>query len=394
MQSAAYNELPNLPRNLHISLTAFRNESRVIKEARSIVNGGIAREVLVLALHEGGLPEFEQLAMGVELRRVKLKSRGLPKNFLFQGIKFLEFACRALYLCYVGRFGIVNVHTLPLLPLGALIKAIFGTKLVYDTHELETERNGLAGFRKAVFRRIESLFIRRADLVLVVGSAIADHYAKNYRIVRPTVVLNAPPYRPPNPTRLLREEFQLAADTTIFLYQGGLMSGRGIDVIIEAVNRFGDPLAVVVFLGYGPLEEEIKVAARESRNIYFHPAVPPGEVLDYTSSADVGISLIENTCLSYSLCMPNKLFEYVMAGLPVIASNMPEMANFVRENGVGVIARDENAASLGEAIQELVAMNLSKLKTNAAIAGRRFCWETQETVMLTAYKEMLVAAPR
>ena len=88
------------------------------------------------------------------------------------------------------------------------------------------------------------------------------------------------------------------------------------------------------------------------KNIYFHKAVSPDVLLDYTSSADFGISTIEDSCLSYRYCLPNKMFEYLMAGIPVIVSNLYEMKRLVESNMVGTVAKENTSDVLKEAIKE------------------------------------------
>ncbi|MBF4323133.1 glycosyltransferase, partial [Vibrio anguillarum] len=211
-----------------------------------------------------------------------------------------------------------------------LLKKLFKVKLVYDAHELETEKNGLNGFRQRISKYIESLFIRSCDLIIVVGENIADWYANAYKIERPLVVKNSPRFRLQAKKNLFRERLGILPNQKILLYQGGLMKGRGVQLILDAFKERKDSHVVAVFMGYGDLTTEVEQAAKNHQNIFYFPAVSPNVVLDYTASADIGISLIENTCLSYYFCMPNKLFEYAMAGIPVIVSDMKEMAEAVQ----------------------------------------------------------------
>jgi len=204
------------------------------------------------------------------------------------------------------------------------------------------------------------------------------------------VVLNAPGlYNLTEKKNIFREKFKIPLKSKIILYQGGLGHGRGIELILSAFIKRKDIKVVVVFMGYGELEVVIKKAAVNNRNIFFHPAVQPDEVLDYTSSADLGISFIEKTCLSYYYCMPNKLFEYFMVGLPVIVSNMKEMSFFVEKNNAGIVVLDKNDDSLNNAIDEILKMDLKQLGRNARIAAELNSWEKQEKKMIAAYKQLL-----
>ena len=112
-------------------------------------------------------------------------------------------------------------------------------------------------------------------------------------------------------------------------------------------------------------------------------------MIPYAASADVGLSLIEDICLSYYYCLPNKLFECLMAGLPVIVSNLPEMAAIVRDFRVGEIAYDLTAAGIGDAVRRLLAVDSEALAANVCEAARRFSWETQEAEMIQSYRRCL-----
>lgn len=375
--------------NLHISLTNFKYASRVIKETRSIVTHNVADEVFIAALYEDGLEISEGVDKKINLLRFKLTTRRLPKNILFQLLKYLEFVIRVSLFYRKRKIGMVNIHTLALLPLGVLLKYFYGSVLVYDTHELETEKNGLRGVRKVLYKRVERSLIKFVDQVFVVGESIADQYEKDYGIERPAVLLNCPNWKPMTSNNLFRKKLGIDKDQTIFLYQGGLVPGRGIGVTIDAFSTRRDHRAVVVFMGYGVLESEIKAASEQSSNIFYHPAVSPDIVLEFTASADVGISLIENTCLCDYYCMPNKLFEYLMAGLPVIVSNMPDMAKFVNQNQVGAVAKNETAQSLNDSIDLLFTTDFSTIKSNAVLAREKYSWESQEKKLTKVYANLL-----
>lgn len=245
--------------NLHITLTEFRNESRVLKETASIVEHNISKQVYIAALQSGNLSEYESISSNIELKRFKLSSRNLSKNLLVQLIKYLELVFRVAFFYRKKKIDMVNIHGLEILPLGVLLKYWYGAKLIYDTHELETETNGLQGIKKKLSKWIERLFIKQANQIFVVSESIADWYANEYGISRPVVVLNAP-------RRLLelkhsnyfRERFSIPKDSLIILYQGGLAKGRGVDLLLAAFKVRTDDRVVIIFMGYGELKSQIQ----------------------------------------------------------------------------------------------------------------------------------------
>ncbi|MVB15756.1 glycosyltransferase [Vibrio cholerae] len=376
-------------KNIHITLTEFRNESRVLKEISSLEASETFDSFTVIALGADDLPIEDSIKSKAKVCRIRLLTRKLPKSAFFQLFKFIEFMFKCLLMVRKEKAQVVNIHTLALLPLGWLLKKLFKVKLVYDAHELETEKNGLNGVRQRISKYIESLFIRSCDLIIVVGENIADWYANAYKIERPLVVKNSPRFRLQAKKNLIRERLGILPNQKILLYQGGLMKGRGVQLILDAFKERKDSHVVAVFMGYGDLTTEIEQAAKKHQNIFYFPAVSPNVVLDYTASADIGISLIENTCLSYYFCMPNKLFEYAMVGIPVIVSDMKEMAEAVQTADFGVVLTEYSVESINEAVDRLAERDLTELSNNAYQFAQGQAWEQQERVMLEGYQRML-----
>lgn len=375
--------------NLHISLTEMRNESRVLKETNSILNDNIASKVYIASLHADDLDEEKIYKDNLILNRFKLSSRKLSKNLFVQVFKYFEFIYRVTLFYRKKDIKMVNIHAIALLPLGVLLKYLYRATLVYDTHELETETNGGNGLRKKLAKFMEKSLIKKCDIVFVVSENIADWYAKEYNIKRPIVVKNAPRLIDSKKTNHFRENLNIKDNSIIVLYQGGLSKGRGVDLLLESFKQRDDDKVVIVFMGYGQLEEEIKIASKENNNIFFHPAVAPEIVLDYTSSADIGISFIENTCLSYYYCLPNKLFEYAMAGLPVIVSNMKEMRELVEKYEMGIVVEDDKIKSMNSAIDKILESDIKQMKQNARRCAEENSWEQQEIKMIDEYKRVL-----
>ncbi len=383
--------------NLHVSLTNLKNESRVLKETNSLSVHNIFNMIYIVGLHEDGVELEESIDKKRLITRIKLKSRILPKNLFSQSLKYLEFTFQVLYKYRKKNIKVVNIHSLGLLPVGILFKFFYKTKLIYDAHEYETEIQGLMGVRKKLSKIIEKTFIKYCDKTIVVSESIENEYKRLYpNLSKPSVVLNTPIYKKIEKKDLFREKLGIATNKTIFLYQGNLSRGRGIETLIETFKDLNannqqlttNNIPCIVFMGYGPLEETIKQESKQHENIYFYPAVNPDILLDYTSSADFGISTIEDSCLSYRYCLPNKMFEYLMAEIPVIVSNLDEMKRLVKENGIGVVAKENTPTGLKKAIEEIVMLNKTKLQKNIQKVKHIYNWEEQEKVLLQIYKEL------
>ncbi len=357
-------------------------ESRIFKQVRFISKNYDFKKIILLGIWRDGISKNQLLENKIHIKRIFLL------NIQNRSILYLYYLIYVFVFILLNRPILVNIHTLEFLPL-VFIAKIFKIKIIYDCHELETEKNNLKGLRKKLSKCLEYLLIKKVDHIFVVSENIADWYEKTYNIPRPTVLFNAPRAAHFKKTNYFKDTFYLRNDQIILLYQGELAAGRGVEILLEAFKKNTNDKIVIVFMGYGEFEREIQSASKSYNNIFFHKAVPVHELLNFTASADVGVALIKNTCLSYNFCMPNKLFEYAMAGLPVIVSDVKEMSEFVKKHQMGVIVEDDTVASLNEAIERLLSMDLTVLKQNAKKAALDNSWEHQEKKMRNIYQKLI-----
>lgn len=374
--------------SLHVTMTPFLNESRLLKQVKAILAQGLVEQVLILALWEEGLPEHEELEEGLRVYRVKLWTRRLGRSLVIQVLKYIELCVRARALAWRHEAKVVDVHALALLPLGWLIKSTSSAQLIYNPHELETERAGLNGFRKRASKWVERAFIGTADCVVVVGELIKQHYLAMYGALPITTVMNCPPASvSPISESPLRSNLGIGENAEVFIYQGLLDHGRGIERVLEAFTRLDqDHQACLVFMGYGPMEAVIRSAAESSDSIYLHPPVAPHEVKRHTAGADIGLCFIEPICLSYEYALPNKLFEYLSCGLQVIASDLPEIR--LHSEGLANVhfVTDDTPSALVDAMCDALGNSRGAHQVRLP---RRYSWEEQSEVMIHAYRTHL-----
>jgi len=375
--------------NAHILLNACTHESRVLKETASLTSNGFAAKCYIFALEGAGLAQEETLDDKRTILRIPLKSRNWKRNPVSQLATYLEYLFRISQLVRKYEIDTINVHLLGLLPIGVFLKLFYKTQLVYDAHELETEVVLLSGIRKKVAKFVERALIRFVDLTIVVGPAIEKWYRDKYGISNIVTVKNCPLYQDRYVSDLLRETQNIPAEKKVLLYQGGLALGRGIEGILAAFDQRDTGGLVVVFMGYGGLEKLISDFAARNDNIFLQPAAPPEVVLQYTASADYGISYIDNPSLNDRYCLPNKMFEFVMAGLPVLVNDAPEMSDFVKSTGVGAVMAALTWSDIHKSIREIEGIPREKLEANLSKAAKENSWETQEKMMLKAYSEFV-----
>lgn len=370
---------------INLVLNNFTNDSRVLKTTKSLQK--LDHEVLVVALHEEGLDEFEAIK-GVDVHRIKLTSRGWSKNKFIQAVKLTEFIVR--FVSNYREYEVIHCNDLDGLLVGVLCKFTrWKIKLVYDSHEFAINDVPYQSAHSIKIKYyLEKSLIRFADQVICVSDSIANEYAKLYEINKPHLVLNCPNYTEQPKYNIFRESLGIREDQKIFLYQGGLNKGRGIELLLEAFEGLENDNNVLVCMGYGILEGKIQQKSLSSKNIFFHKAVTPSILLNYTSSADYGISFIEDSCLSYRYCLPNKLFEYMMAGLPILTSNLPEMKHLVENESVGIVAKENIVESFKDAIENSLKQKYAVIRANVYTARKKYCWEEQEKVLFKVYENI------
>lgn len=367
---------------VNLVLNNFLNDSRVLKTSKSLLHLG--NEVQVVALHEGDLKEYE-LISGVCVHRIKLITKIWYKYRLIQVIKLFEFIIRFILL--YRNVDIIHCNDLAGLFVGVCAKV---TKpklnLVYDSHEFAINQIPYQSKLSIWLHKIfESIVIKYAQKVINVSDSIANEYSRMYHIPKPHLLLNCPLYIEQPKHNFFRENLGIKVDQTIFLYQGKLSKSRNIDMLIKSFSEQKSDKNVLVLMGYGPLKSFIQKKTQQQNNIFFHSAVKPDKVLDFTSSADFGISFFEDSCLSLRYCLPNKLFEYMMAGLPVLTSNLPEMRKLVETEGVGIVAEENTVEGFKKAVQDSLRLNYKAIQKRVFAARKKYCWEEQEKVLKEIY---------
>lgn len=399
----------------------FRNDARVLKEAETLCSAG--HQVTVHALHTPGVTlEREVLPSGVCVVRVARSplwrwrkgkapagsgggsvTKALPPE-ASGPIGRLSLFRQVLRICarlwtHAGllwhltrcRAHVVHAHDVNTLPTAWLAAVFSGASLVYDAHEISTSREGYASFRRLV-AVVEKALMPRASGTITTTMARAKFFARAYGVERPVVLQNRPRQQQTLTSNRIRDELGLNQSWPIIVYQGGVQQGRGLERLARVALDVPD--AYFVFIGGGRLEASLRGIVAELRleeRVRFIPTVALAELPRYTASADIGVQPIENTCLNHYTTDSNKLFEYVQAGLPVVASDLPEIRRVVREHDLGLLVPPGDSAALSSALRDLVA-NSSKRQYYAAQSRKAsvaLSWESQEHELVTLYESVL-----
>lgn len=316
-------------------------------------------------------------------------------KLLFErGVLFYSFFQLRLFFFLLFRKSHVLVsNDLDTLLPNYLISKLKGIPLVYDSHEIFTEVPELVGqnFKQGVWRRVERWIFPKLKNVFTVNQSISDWFYDKYK-VRPLVVRNMPRRAKTAVAAVSRDELNLPSNKRIILLQGaGINVDRGSEELVLAMKHVTDCLLLIV--GSGDVIPALKeMVAREnlSDRVQFTGKVPHEILEQYTSIADLGVTLDKPTNINYRLSLPNKIFDYIRAGIPVLCSDLPEVARIVRDYKVGVVADSFDPKKLAETISKaLNSPEYQNWKLNTIKAAEELSWETDEINLKNVYSQYL-----
>jgi glycosyltransferase involved in cell wall biosynthesis len=372
--------------NLHVSASPIVNESRIFKQALSVARSGLFSSVVTCGTMRAGLPRQENLPYDQRIDRVGATVHDRRASVAGRILEQLSWS-RAVFRFYSqGDIRVINAHSVAVLPVCYLLSRRLGAKLIYDTQELETEASSSIGMQRWIYKVIERALITRCDAVFVVNRSIADWYQRRYRGVRPLVVRNISDTEDSGRPCDLRSQLPVSASERLFVFVGNLGEGRNIRAILDAFAAPAVNAHVVFLSGGGKLGPLVSEYCARHPNIHWLPAVPSTEVVHYMAQCDVGLCLIEPSCLSYKLSLPNKVFEYTQAGLPFFFTDLPEIDRLL---GPAFSWRvDDPSRDLTDAITGLTANAIEEARAN--IARLRIpSWDEEASAMIAVFSALV-----
>jgi glycosyltransferase involved in cell wall biosynthesis len=276
-------------------------------------------------------------------------------------------------------------------------------RLVYDSHEIFLE-TGTGARLPRLLRRVLSAYegrlARRAVALVTVNEGYASVLGKRLRPHRTLLVRNCPPRWTPvvESAARLRLAAGVPASQPLVLYHGGFSAKRGIEELAEAMLVPGLDSAHLVLLGYGPSRAAVEELVRDPRfggRLHVLDAVPPGELVDWVAGADVDVMALQRSTLNHWLCTPNKLWESLAVGVPVVVSDFPVMRRVVMDEPAGSLGRvcdpasPESIASAIRAIVEASVDERALLRARCLqVAHDRWNWETESSRLVELYRDI------
>lgn len=402
-------------------------DARVKKEAAALAGDGW--RVTVIAMPEKGSPERETRG-GIGIirppvyspRKQRLRERvsgasgpedpslrarvlrGIRKDPLRRFVADLQrdipWELRLRRAAIETGADVYHAHDLDTLEICGIAAESTGAGLVYDSHELwlESSRFLIATnpLNRLRLRRIEGRYLPRADAVIAVTPLRGREMRRMYPAMkRLEIIENAPEIlsEPPAPGRL-RRMTGIEDDRLIALYQGVLCPERGLEELLAAAGMCRRRDVMFVIVGMDSWNGTLQRMARDaglSDRVVFLPPVPSEELPELTVDADMGFILFQNTCLNHYYSLPNKLYEYMMAAVPVIASDFPELSRVIGETGCGITVDPESPGAISSAVDSLAADPDGRRAM--AAAGRSaalevYNWEPQKEKLMELYSEL------
>jgi glycosyltransferase involved in cell wall biosynthesis len=308
---------------------------------------------------------------------------------------YAEYNLRLFWYLLWHRADILVSNDLDTLLPNRIIAFLKRIPLVYDSHEYYTGVPELAERPRvrAVWKWIERKTVPGIQYAFTVNKEIARLYREEYNVDF-RVIRNVPEPRETVLTEkeALRRELQLPEEGCIVILQGaGINIDRGAEEAVEAINHLEGVTLLIV--GSGDVIPALKKFVRDSgmeNKVVFVDRKPPGELFRYTSSADIGLSLDKDTNLNYRYSLPNKLFDYIHARVPVLASNLPEVRKIIEQYGIGRVVESHDPREIANAIRGMLDdMAAGKSWQNGLEkAASELNWNLERKILLDLFKEI------
>jgi glycosyltransferase involved in cell wall biosynthesis len=295
---------------------------------------------------------------------------------------YFKFSCILFWKILITKADFIFAEDIYTLPFAVIIGKLKRAKVIYDSREVYTH---LAGLNKrknlqGILSRIEKIFIKGVYKIVTTGELDSQYIEKEYNIENTIVIRNLPPYTKIENPFDFRKHYHLSREIKILLYQGVILHGRGLKSIFDLLNDLDN--CVLIIIGGGEYSEyymKLSVEKNLGKKVFFFGKITQSELLNYTAGADIGLSVIENLSLSYYYALPNKMFEYILTGVPVLASNFPQMKAVIDNYKVGLYIDPENLQEIKETLNLLLNDDVfrNKLKKNCLDVASELNWEKE-----------------
>jgi glycosyltransferase involved in cell wall biosynthesis len=379
---------------MHV-LGQVRNDMRVMREATALVEAGFA--VSIIDVEAKSSHTVEEYIHGVCVKHIVSPAWFVSARFKpWFLVKFMLMIMRGIYFLVRSPVEVYHAQDQRALPACYIAALIRRKPLIFDAHELPLSDEGLKRWYRlhALSERFLAGMLPRCTGIITVSSPIAQEIRNRYRVSGVALVRNIPTFQVVPKSDRLRQHLGLSQDVRIALYQGGMQPNRGLDRLIRAAPFLG-PDILIVMMGDSMKEtqsqlEELIVSEKVAERVKILPPVLYEELLGWTASADIGLIVYApDLSPNVRMCLPNKLFEYLMAGIPVLASKLDAVEEVIESYGVGQVVSSLDPADVGTAITAMLddRITLDRMRRNALYAAQHeFCWEKEKQRLIQFYQ--------
>jgi len=380
--------VPAMTRIALVCVSPLQHDSRVLRHAALLVGAGYDVRIFAQAPLPAVPPapvtvipgpgSDTRVRLGMVLRQAPASLLPVSADLLYW-LSQSRLTARGDLLRFNPNLVIANDWRA--LPLAVAAKRGCGARIIYDSHEFAPEEFADSWRWRVLARqhvvRIEDRYIREANAVATVSDGIADALAQRYGLVRPTVISNTPAWQ--------ETAFRPTTRPITVLYHGAVVPRRGLEILIESVASWPDAFRLVIRgPAQGGFDQHLRnLAGPFGERIALEPPVPPDQLISTAAQADIGIFLLSNSTTHARFAMPNKIFEYMQAGLMVISSDLPEIRRAIEAAGCGMLLSDDSPEGIATCLAGLDTSGIDACKRAALARAQDINFEAEGGKLLT-----------
>lgn len=298
---------------------------------------------------------------------------------------YLEFHVRLSFFLLRNKANLLFSNDLDTLLPNYLISKLYKSKLIYDSHEIFCEVPELIAtpFKKKIWLSLEKSIVSKLKHCITVNLSIANwfkekygvtfHVIRNIGIVSNDILIRS------------RNELGIPNDKKMILIQGaGINIERGAEEVVEAMQFLNE--VILYIIGSGDVIEQLKLESKQKKlqdKIVFIDKIPANELANYTANADLGLTLDKDTNLNYRFSLPNKVFDYINAGIPILSTKLPELENLITKYQIGFFIDNHEPKHIAEIINKVLnSQDYNTYKINTQLAKKENSWEIEKQVLI------------
>ena len=373
---------------IYISIDPVATSRRAINQINTALDSGFSVEIITVKNNGASLFKGKK---GVKINYIR-------QNYTKGVLRFAEFNFKLFLLLLHNNFDLLICRGLWVFPGIIPIKILKKFNLIYDAHEYFAGHTHFDNkpIKRGIWLFVERIAMRISDALITVSEPIAEQYVKDYpHIKRIFVIRNLPDrnlFHPYNDVKKQEKEKKKAKDTVkTVVFSGYLLSGRALHQIIKAFSYINDEHIKLLIIGEGILRNELNQLTNDlklTHRISFKDMVSNNEIVPLLSNYHLGLSLIEADCLNRRFALPNKFFEYIAAGIPLLGSDIITQKVYIDKYQVGMYLNSLNAQDIARAIMQMLAdkKNYKRWKQNCVKAAMELNWEKESLKLKKIYE--------